>query len=250
MPAPSLRLLRALVPAVLLLAPASAWGQAAVQTPVPLPPLQPPPPPPPLPPAPPPPGWAGSMGAGWAATSGNSDTSTSPTTCCATPVATSSSRAPAYYLRGDSEEAATVDRAAVEARMEYRLTPRLSAFALTGYARDRFKDIQYLVTQTAGLSYALLPAGRVRMARRRQRRGGRREGQRLCRRNRRRAARRRAVRLQRQQSDAHHQCGHRAVEDGRPRGRLLHLLARRGDVAGRQARAQGRVPEHLQAPAH
>ena len=65
------------------------------------------------------------------------------------------------YLRGDSEEAATVDRAAVEARMEYRLTPRLSAFALTGYARDRFKDIQYLVTQTAGLSYALLPAGRV-----------------------------------------------------------------------------------------
>ncbi len=134
-----------------------------MQTPVPLPPLQPPPPPPPSPPAPPPPGWAGSLGAGWAATSGNSDTSTLNFAYDLLRDAGGNFvfKSTGLYLRGDSEEAATVDRAAVEARMEYRLTPRLSAFALTGYARDRFKDIQYLVTQTAGLSYALLPAGRV-----------------------------------------------------------------------------------------
>ena len=40
--------------------------------------------------------------------------------------------------------------------MEYKLSPRLAAFGLTTYARDSFKDIDYLLAPTAGLSYKVV----------------------------------------------------------------------------------------------
>jgi len=161
MPTPSLCLLRVLLPVALLIAPFPALGQTPAQ-PVVLPPTQPPPPPPPKPP-PPPPGWAGSLGAGMALTSGNSDTSS---TNLAYELLHDSGdplvfKSAGLYLRGESEGAATVERAAAEARLEYRLTPRLSAFGLTTFAHDRFKDIEYLVAPTAGLSYAVVKSDRV-----------------------------------------------------------------------------------------
>jgi putative salt-induced outer membrane protein YdiY len=133
-----------------------ALAQTPAQ-PVVLPPTQPPPPPPP----PPPPGWAGSLGAGFSLTSGNSDTATANV---AYEVLRDTGgeivlKSTGLYLRGESEGEATVDRAAADARLDYRLTPRLSAFGVTTYARDRFKEIDYLLAPTAGLSVAVLPAG-------------------------------------------------------------------------------------------
>lgn len=118
---------------------------------------------PPAAPPPPPPGWAGSLGAGLAVTSGNSDTSTAN-------VAYELRRdmggevvfkSTGLYLRGQSEGEATVDRAAADARVDYRLTPRLSAFGLATYARDRFKDIDYLLAPTTGLSLTVIGGGRA-----------------------------------------------------------------------------------------
>ncbi|MGE0360467.1 MAG: YdiY family protein [Vicinamibacterales bacterium] len=114
-------------------------------------------------PPPPPPGWAGSLGAGLALTSGNSDTSTAN-------LAFEMLRdmggelvfkSTGLYLRGENEGEPTVDRAAADARLDYRLTPRLSAFGLTTYARDRFKDIDYLIAPTAGLSFAVIRSARA-----------------------------------------------------------------------------------------
>jgi putative salt-induced outer membrane protein YdiY len=162
MPTLSFCVLRVLFAVALLVAPLPALGQTPAQ-PVVLPPTQPPPPPPPAPPPPPPPGWAGSLGAGYAFTSGNSDTSTGNLAYevlrdTGTNVVLKST---GLYLRGESEGVATVQRAAADARLDYRLTPRLSAFGLTTFAHDRFKDIDYLVAPTAGLSYAVVKTERV-----------------------------------------------------------------------------------------
>ncbi|MEP7117357.1 MAG: DUF481 domain-containing protein [Acidobacteriota bacterium] len=112
----------------------------------------------PAPPPPPPPGWAGSFGAGLAATSGNTDTSTFNLGYDAlrdygTEFVFKSS---GVYLRGSNAGASNVDRSAADARLEYRLSPRLAAFGMTTYARDRFKAIDYLVAPTVGLSYKVV----------------------------------------------------------------------------------------------
>ena len=122
-----------------------------------------PPPAQPAAPPPPPPGWAASLGAGIALTTGNSDTSNIN---LAYDVlrdygARTVFRSTGLYLRGESEDELNVDRAAMTVREEYRLTPRLSAFGQLGYLRDRFKEIDYLVTPTGGLSYAVVPGPRV-----------------------------------------------------------------------------------------
>ena len=93
------------------------------------------------------PGWAGSLGAGMALTSGNSDTSSANLAYellhdSGDPLVFKST---GLYLRGESEGEATVERAAAEARLDYWLTPRLSGFGLTSFAHDRFKDIEYFV---------------------------------------------------------------------------------------------------------
>lgn len=157
MPTPSFRVLRALFAVALLVAPLPALGQTPAQ-PVVLPPTQPPPPPPP-----PPPGWAGSLGAGFSLTSGNSDTTTATLAYemlrdVGGDIVLKSA---GIYLRGESEGEATVDRAAADARLDYRLTPRLSAFGMTTYARDRFKEIDYLLAPTAGLSLAVVRTARI-----------------------------------------------------------------------------------------
>jgi putative salt-induced outer membrane protein YdiY len=148
---------------LLLLAPSAAVAQSPLPDPVPPPlhQLTPPPPPPPRPVEPP--GWAGSLGAGLAATSGNSDTSS-------VNVAFELMRdrggdlvfrASGLYLRGDTDGAPTVDRAAAEARLDFRLNERLSLVGVATFARDRFKDIQFLVAPTGGLSVQVLPPGRA-----------------------------------------------------------------------------------------
>jgi putative salt-induced outer membrane protein YdiY len=110
------------------------------------------------PPPKPPPGVAGSLGAGLALTNGNSDTSTVNVAYevlrdHGTDIVLKSA---GLYLRGANAGETNVDRAAVDGRIEYRLTPRLAAFGMTTYARDRFKEIDYLVAPTGGLSYKVI----------------------------------------------------------------------------------------------
>jgi putative salt-induced outer membrane protein YdiY len=101
-------------------------------------------------PPPPPPGWTGSIGAGMALTSGNTDTSTvnvgyDVLKDHGTDIVFKSA---GLYLKGSNNGESNVDRANADGRVEYRLSPRLAAFGMTTYARDRFKAIDYLVAPT------------------------------------------------------------------------------------------------------
>lgn len=114
-------------------------------------------------PPPPPPGWAGSVGGGLAVTSGNTDTSMANVGAdvlhdSGTDIVF---KASGLLLKGSSNGASNVDRSQADARLSYKLSPRLSAFALTTFARDRFKAIDYLVAPTAGLSYQVLTGPRL-----------------------------------------------------------------------------------------
>lgn len=114
-------------------------------------------------PPPPPPGWTGSIGAGMALTSGNTDTSTvnlgyDVLEDHGTDIVFKSA---GLYLKGSNNGASNVDRANADGRVEYKLSPRLAAFAMTTYARDRFKAIDYLVAPTGGLSYKVIATPRT-----------------------------------------------------------------------------------------
>jgi putative salt-induced outer membrane protein len=117
-------------------------------------------------PPPPPPGWTGSIGAGMALTSGNTDTSTvnvgyDVLRDHGTDILF---RSTGVYLRGSSGGVSNVDRSGADARVEYKLSPQLSAFGMTTYARDRFKDIDYLLAPTAGLTYKVVATARTEWA--------------------------------------------------------------------------------------
>ncbi len=114
----------------------------------------------------PPPGWTGSIGAGMALTSGNTDTSTvnlgyDVLRDYGTDIVFTST---GLYLRGSSAGTSNVDRSGANARLEYKLSPRLAAFALATYARDSFKDIDYLLAPTTGLSYKVIATERTEWA--------------------------------------------------------------------------------------
>lgn len=115
------------------------------------------------PPPPPPPGWTGSIGAGMALTSGNTDTSTvnvgyEVLKDHGTDIVFKSA---GLYLKGSNNGESNVDRANADGRVEYKLSPRLAAFGMTTYARDRFKAIDYLVAPTGGLSYKVIATPRT-----------------------------------------------------------------------------------------
>jgi putative salt-induced outer membrane protein len=114
-------------------------------------------------PPPPPPGWTGSLGAGMAFSSGNTDTSTvnigyDVLKDHGTDIVFKSA---GLYLKGSNNGDSTVDRANADGRVEYKLSPRLAAFGMTTYARDRFKAIDYLVAPTGGLSYKVIATPRT-----------------------------------------------------------------------------------------
>lgn len=114
----------------------------------------------------PPPLWAGSIGAGLAITTGNSDTSTIN---LAYEIKRDGGRRITFrtvglYLRGETDDELAVDRALLDNRGDYKLTERLSAFGQLGYLRDRFKEIDYLVSPTAGLSYLFIKSPRVELS--------------------------------------------------------------------------------------
>lgn len=114
-------------------------------------------------PPPPPPGWTGSIGGGLALTSGNSDTSTVNVgfDVLRDHGTNLLFKSAGLYLRGSNQGTSNVDRSQGEARMDYRLSPRLSAFGLTTFARDKFKAIDYLLAPTGGLSYKVVALERT-----------------------------------------------------------------------------------------
>lgn len=109
-------------------------------------------------PPPPPPGWAGSAGAGFAMTSGNSDTSSVNAAYdlkrdTGGPLVFRSS---GLLLYGKSQDVLTSDRLSLDGRVERRLTERTSVFGQTQYLRDEFKSIDYLLAPTVGISHLLV----------------------------------------------------------------------------------------------
>ena len=54
-----------------------------------------------------------------------------------------------------------MDRSQADARLGYALSPRLSAFGQTTFARDRFKAIDYILAPTGGLSYKVVATERT-----------------------------------------------------------------------------------------
>ncbi len=139
---------------VLLASPGSLFAQPTKPAPQPAT----PPPPPPL--------WAGSIGAGLSFTSGNTDTSSINLAYeikrdGGLPVVFLTK---GLYIRGETDDELTVDKALLENRVDYRLTPRLSVFGQLGYLRDRFKEIDYLVSPTVGLSYLFIKNARVELS--------------------------------------------------------------------------------------
>jgi putative salt-induced outer membrane protein YdiY len=109
-------------------------------------------------PEPPPPSLQGSLSAGLALTSGNTDTSSFNLgfNLVYDPKTHSLFRADAFYLRSANNGAATTDKAAANLRFEYGVTDRTYAFAQVGYQRDRFKNVLYLITPMAGGGYFLI----------------------------------------------------------------------------------------------
>lgn len=113
--------------------------------------------------SPPPPGWTGSIGGGLAIASGNSNTSTTNVGYDVlkdhgTNVIFKST---GLLLKGSNDGVSNVDRSQADARLGYTLSPRLSAFGQTTFARDRFKAIDYILAPTGGLSYKVVATERT-----------------------------------------------------------------------------------------
>lgn len=118
---------------------------ASAQTPAPAP---------AAPPPPPPPGWTGSASAGLSFTQGNSDTST---TNLAYEVKRDTGtnllfKSTGLYIRSLSEGDLTTDRMAFDGRVDRKFSEKTSVFGQVQYLRDSFKEIDYLVSPTVGLS--------------------------------------------------------------------------------------------------
>jgi putative salt-induced outer membrane protein YdiY len=106
-------------------------------------------------PEPPPPPLQGSVSAGLALTSGNTDTSSFNLgfNVVYDPKTHVLFRADGFYLRSANNGSATTDKAFANVRLEYSVTDLVYAFAQVGFQRDRFKNVLYLITPMAGGGY-------------------------------------------------------------------------------------------------
>jgi putative salt-induced outer membrane protein len=118
------------------------------------------------PPSPPPPHWTGSIGAGLALTSGNSDTKSYNLSFGAVhdPKARNVFKAEALYLRSDTGGEATVNRTTARLRDEYSFGKRAFVFGEVGYLRDEFKQLSYLIAPVAGAGYKVVDQEKLVLA--------------------------------------------------------------------------------------
>ena len=97
--------------------------------------------------------WSGNFGAGLSLTRGNSDTkNVNLALQLAQRInAKNVAKYDAFYLRGDQNGDLVIDRTTLGGRDEYTISPLMYAFGDLHFLRDRFKDIDYLVTPTVGV---------------------------------------------------------------------------------------------------
>jgi putative salt-induced outer membrane protein YdiY len=107
---------------------------------------------------PPPADWTGNFGAGLALTSGNTDTKNFNLSfgLVHDPRERNVFRFSGLYLRGDKDGESTVDRTAINIRDEYTLSTRVFFFGQNDYVRDHFKQIDYLISPTAGIGLKVI----------------------------------------------------------------------------------------------
>jgi putative salt-induced outer membrane protein YdiY len=102
--------------------------------------------------------WTGSAGAGLSLTSGNSDTLNFNVAFDLTrdPKTRNVMKFKGLYLRGEQDDATTVNRTSLSFRDQYALSTRAFMFGQLDYLRDTFKLIDYLVAPTAGVGYKVI----------------------------------------------------------------------------------------------
>ncbi len=102
--------------------------------------------------------WTGSLGAGLAMTSGNTDTATYNVSYEVTRDAQQRVifKSTGLFIRNEQDDVVNVDKTQADIRIDYRLTYKLTTFGRLQYLRDSFKRIEYLLAPTAGMSYAFV----------------------------------------------------------------------------------------------
>ena len=110
--------------------------------------------------------WTGNFGAGLALTSGNTDTKNFNISfgMVHDPKQSNIVRVAGLYLRGDKDGESIVDRTTINVRDEFTVSPRVFLFGQNDYVRDTFKEIDYLISPTAGIGYKLINTDNTLMA--------------------------------------------------------------------------------------
>lgn len=110
--------------------------------------------------------WSGNFGAGLSMTRGNTDTKNVNLTLELAQRISSRNlgKYDAFYLRGDRSGELIVDRTTFGARDEYSVSPLTYAFADAHFLRDRFKEIDYLVSPTLGVGHHLIKDAKLDVA--------------------------------------------------------------------------------------
>lgn len=110
--------------------------------------------------------WAITGSIGYALTSGNKDTSTLNVgyDVIFDPKKKNLMRSDGLYILGRSEGLVTTERLVVNGRDEYRFHPRAFVFSQLQYVQDRFKNIEYLVSPTAGFGVRVVETPATRLS--------------------------------------------------------------------------------------
>ena len=120
----------------------------------------------PAPTAKPEPAWKGCIGAGLAATTGNSDTKSYNASFAAAydPKRKNALKAEGVYLRSSTTDQRTVDKISLGARDEYKLGDRAFLFGELRYLRDVLKGIRSLVSPLGGVGVKLVERERAQLS--------------------------------------------------------------------------------------
>jgi len=115
---------------------------------------------------PPPKVYSGSFGAGYALTSGNTDTSTFNLTfnLVRDPKLRNVIKFEGLYLRADKDDEKISDRLRLAFRDEFTLSSKTFLYGDFSYLRDPFKQISYLLNPQGGVGYKLYTTDRATFA--------------------------------------------------------------------------------------
>jgi putative salt-induced outer membrane protein len=106
------------------------------------------------------------VSAGLALTSGNTDTSTIDVgyQLGYDPGTRNRVKSDGLFMRGKTAGELSTDNLTLNGRDEYQLYERAFVFGQMQYLKDRFKEIDYLVSPTAGLGYRFLDTPRTKLS--------------------------------------------------------------------------------------